>query len=177
MTYELYHHGILGQRWGVRRFQNKDGSLTYEGHKRLSGYSSKAIDSAEKGNYKKAAKIYLKGLKKVGRSKEDGIAILDSRWAMQKRDAANVIKLSKESGKKHLDDDDKYFVNSFLSEASVNRRLANAMRKIGDSKVKKISSKQPDVNGVPFEQWIKNVDDYSNQYFSKYYRQKYPGAF
>ena len=28
---ELYHHGILGQKWGVRRYQNKDGSLTAEG--------------------------------------------------------------------------------------------------------------------------------------------------
>ena len=28
---ELYHHGIKGQRWGVRRYQNKDGSLTEEG--------------------------------------------------------------------------------------------------------------------------------------------------
>lgn len=34
MTYELYHHGILGQRWGIRRFQNKDGSLTLAGRKR-----------------------------------------------------------------------------------------------------------------------------------------------
>ena len=31
---ELYHHGILGQKWGVRRYQNKDGSLTEEGKKR-----------------------------------------------------------------------------------------------------------------------------------------------
>lgn len=31
---ELYHHGILGQKWGIRRFQNKDGSLTSEGKKR-----------------------------------------------------------------------------------------------------------------------------------------------
>ena len=31
---ELYHHGIKGQRWGVRRFQNKDGSLTPAGEKR-----------------------------------------------------------------------------------------------------------------------------------------------
>lgn len=30
----LYHHGILGQKWGVRRYQNKDGSLTEEGRKR-----------------------------------------------------------------------------------------------------------------------------------------------
>lgn len=28
MTNELNHHGILGQKWGIRRFQNKDGSLT-----------------------------------------------------------------------------------------------------------------------------------------------------
>ena len=33
---ELYHHGILGQKWGIRRFQNEDGSLTPEGEKRYS---------------------------------------------------------------------------------------------------------------------------------------------
>lgn len=30
----LYHHGIKGQRWGIRRFQNEDGSYTEEGKKR-----------------------------------------------------------------------------------------------------------------------------------------------
>lgn len=33
---ELYHHGIKGQKWGVRRFQNKDGSLTKAGKERKS---------------------------------------------------------------------------------------------------------------------------------------------
>lgn len=32
----LVHHGILGQKWGVRRYQNKDGSLTSAGKKRAS---------------------------------------------------------------------------------------------------------------------------------------------
>ena len=31
---DLRHHGIKGQKWGVRRFQNKDGSLTPNGKKR-----------------------------------------------------------------------------------------------------------------------------------------------
>ena len=50
---ELYHHGIKGMKWGVRRFQRKDGSLTSAGKKRYlddpSVKSSKAkMDAARK---------------------------------------------------------------------------------------------------------------------------------
>lgn len=34
-TYELYHYGVKGMKWGVRRYQNKDGSLTAAGKKRV----------------------------------------------------------------------------------------------------------------------------------------------
>lgn len=45
---ELYHHGILGQKWGVRRYQNKDGSLTAEGKAKLQKFKK-----TEKADIKK----------------------------------------------------------------------------------------------------------------------------
>ncbi len=40
-TEELYHHGIPGQKWGIRRYQNKDGSLTAAGRKRAAKLEEK----------------------------------------------------------------------------------------------------------------------------------------
>lgn len=37
MNNELYHYGVKGQKWGVRRYQNEDGSLTNTGKKRYDG--------------------------------------------------------------------------------------------------------------------------------------------
>ncbi len=38
---ELYHHGVKGMKWGVRRYQNEDGSLTAAGKKRAAKLSEK----------------------------------------------------------------------------------------------------------------------------------------
>lgn len=38
---ELYHHGIKGMKWGVRRYQNEDGTLTNAGKKRQEKYDKK----------------------------------------------------------------------------------------------------------------------------------------
>ena len=40
---ELKHYGIKGMKWGLRRFQNSDGSLTADGKKRYSGANLKDI--------------------------------------------------------------------------------------------------------------------------------------
>lgn len=55
---ELYHHGVKGQRWGVRRYQNKDGTLTATGRKHL----------------KEPKKYNLKGLSNNG-------GYLNGKWA------------------------------------------------------------------------------------------------
>lgn len=46
---ELYHHGILGQKWGVRRYQNKDGTLTAAGKARYDSDPNKA-EKADRKN-------------------------------------------------------------------------------------------------------------------------------
>ncbi len=54
----LSHHGIKGQKWGVRRFQNADGSLTDEGYRHY-GYGKRRglFSPNTREKIKKGAKI------------------------------------------------------------------------------------------------------------------------
>ena len=61
---ELYHFGIKGQRWGIRRFQNDDGSLTPAGRKRYAKQRAKEIAT---NKIKRAVKSYEAALRKAER--------------------------------------------------------------------------------------------------------------
>lgn len=62
----LCHHGILGQKWGVRRYQNADGSLTELGKKRYTKDSLEANNLRTMANgYKRIASNHKPGLGKL----------------------------------------------------------------------------------------------------------------
>ena len=47
-TNELQHHGIKGMKWGIRRFQNTDGSLTSAGRKRYNNGKETTVEDYQK---------------------------------------------------------------------------------------------------------------------------------
>ena len=55
---ELYHYGVKGMKWGVRRYQNEDGSLTAYGKRRFKRVSNSAIKS---NSHTERAKWFLEG--------------------------------------------------------------------------------------------------------------------
>lgn len=58
----LAHHGIKGQRWGIRRFQEEDGTLTAEGRKRY---------GVDEGGNKKLGRLYKHELKRLKKLKDN----------------------------------------------------------------------------------------------------------
>lgn len=91
-TNYLEHYGILGMKWGVRRYQNPDGTLTAAGKKRYGGDGSTRKTSFGERFYTKAANAVQRDaddLRKNGYDKEaDAVQKVADKNLQRARDAA-----------------------------------------------------------------------------------------
>lgn len=94
----LYHHGILGQKWGVRRFQNRDGTYTSAGKRRRNdGLEGSPTSSGSSGVGKKIAKGVAigaaVGLSAYAISKMDENTILSAKNFIKNVSSTTIPKL------------------------------------------------------------------------------------
>lgn len=86
----LSHHGIKGQRWGIRRFQFKDGKLTIAGRKR---YSENGTETKGNSANKKSGKSKKKGSASNEPTQKKDVKKMSDQ---EIRDAINRAKLENE---------------------------------------------------------------------------------
>ncbi len=151
MDYVLKHHGIKGQKWGVRRFQNSDGTRTAAGKKR---YNTRYVTPDGK---------YL-----TPRGKRKSIS------SMQKelRFAQQVYKVSSKAAKKYSDKAELYLEKANASEKGSKqderamkgyaKHIENARRvERGEAAVKEAFSK---VEKLKQDKWIDPNSTKSQEY-------------
>lgn len=84
---ELYHYGVKGMKWGVRRYQNKDGTLTTEGLKKY----RKEYDNIKKEQILSERASTVNGLKTPIKSVNSVVDSYNSRY--YDRNARNKLNL------------------------------------------------------------------------------------
>lgn len=128
---ELYHYGIKGQKWGVRRFQNPDGSYTPEGLKRYgrTGFGKKKITQktidkinaiASYKNEDSPEKKYKKILSTIGVNS----SVFDDLVNRYEKDSEERVNIDKEAyfaGRRIYKD------KEFMKDATKIKGIANAL--------------------------------------------------
>lgn len=107
----LAHHGVKGMKWGVRRYQNKDGGLTYAGRKHLLKEEYKSAKKAADRQYTKAAETWNKTTNQGTISNKKADKALDDasdKWAIERKSAKQSYKQQKSEMKKAYKQSDEY---------------------------------------------------------------------
>lgn len=133
---ELRHHGILGQKWGIRRYQNSDGSLTTAGKKRyhsnsLSAYiAKKKNQKVDKGfnDWKRNAELKEKAISSGKKTNEANIAYIMN----PTKDNKKAYKNSMKQYKRDLKENTTYRKGDIQSEVGkdLSRKLLSSAKSV-----------------------------------------------
>lgn len=107
-TNELYHHGIKGQKWGVRRFQNEDGSLTEDGKIRYRDLKKEY----ESDYYNKRDEIYKNRIEEMSKKATPARKEKITAWKQANAEAAQ--KAVDDFVKKHGDETASAFMKRYV---------------------------------------------------------------
>lgn len=158
LSSELYHHGIKGQRWGVRRFQNTDGSLTKAGRQQYGiGDGRKKSTGKSKGVHRRGEGL---GTGPVGRQ--------DKYVGRMNRFSDNYSSFAKKQKYKNLKDYDsfKFKVDPSIKGSSVRYNSTISSSGGGKSEFNMVFGTQKD-----YDEWAKamGLDDKSLESLYKSY--------
>lgn len=124
MDDELYHFGVKGMKWGVRRYQNEDGSLTSLGKKRDKMLSDR----------------------KTAKKHSTTSNIVNAEYSRREfEDAKTRLKLEnqKKKSKRQQDLEKKYIDQGFAKEQQpINDKFYSAMKKAGYGAIRDVNDKE-----------------------------------
>ena len=169
----ISHHGILGQKWGIRRYQNYDGSLTAAGKKHYRNDSKKLSEDIY-ARYGRAEKVVTSQVKRAIEASGSKMYGLEHR---QKTKESIARKIEDDSKEKHISKeqaanevkdalrytsirDNKNFVNSYFKTKDILQKLGYReiscknyfeKYKTGEAKHKQVTSVFENAIGMKFE--------------------------
>lgn len=157
---ELIHAGILGMKWGVRRYQNKDGSLTPAGRKRYTNKDGSLNDAGKK--YFKDQRSKLKAREEIVKNREklkaseERLAAKRANLDSREKSLDNANAATAKSGKKGAKGTSEVTNKKALSEMS-DKEINDAInRAILESRYKQI-----------FPQPMSKLEKFKNSKFVK----------